>query len=50
VTDQHELSAHHIVLIRPGSLPKSTSGKIQRSLARKLWLERRLDESTAGAD
>ena len=50
VTDQHELSARHIVLIRPGSLPKTTSGKIQRSLARKLWLERRLDELTPGAD
>jgi acyl-CoA synthetase (AMP-forming)/AMP-acid ligase II len=47
VTDQHELSARHIVLIRPGSLPKTTSGKIQRSLARKLWLERRLDELSA---
>jgi acyl-CoA synthetase (AMP-forming)/AMP-acid ligase II len=44
VTDQHELFARHIMLIRPGSLPKTTSGKIQRSLTRKLWLERRLDE------
>ena len=50
VTDQHELFARHIVLIRPGSLPKTTSGKIQRGLARKLWLERRLDELTSGAD
>ena len=41
VTDQHELFARHIVLIRPGTLPKTTSGKIQRSLARRLWLERR---------
>ena len=39
VTEQHELFARHIVLIRPGTLPKTTSGKIQRSLARKLWLE-----------
>jgi acyl-CoA synthetase (AMP-forming)/AMP-acid ligase II len=43
VTDQHELFARHIELIRPGALPKTTSGKIQRSLARKLWLEGRLD-------
>ncbi len=42
VTDQHEVFARHIALIRPGSLPKTTSGKIQRSLARKLWLEGRL--------
>ena len=32
-------SARHIALIRPGALPKTTSGKIQRALARKLWLE-----------
>ena len=42
VTDQHELFARHIVLIRPGALPKTTSGKIQRSLARRLWLERQI--------
>jgi acyl-CoA synthetase (AMP-forming)/AMP-acid ligase II len=39
VVDQHEVFARHIVLIRPGTLPKTTSGKIQRALARKLWLE-----------
>jgi acyl-CoA synthetase (AMP-forming)/AMP-acid ligase II len=43
VTDQHELFARHIELIRPGALPKTTSGKIQRSLARRLWLDGRLD-------
>jgi acyl-CoA synthetase (AMP-forming)/AMP-acid ligase II len=50
VTDQHELFARHIVLIRPGALPKTTSGKIQRSLARKLWLERRFEDLAAEAD
>jgi acyl-CoA synthetase (AMP-forming)/AMP-acid ligase II len=50
VTDQHELFARHIVLIRPGMLPKTTSGKIQRSLARKLWQERRFDDLAAAAD
>ncbi len=50
VTDQHELFARHIMLIRPGSLPKTTSGKIQRSLTRRLWLERRLDELTGGTN
>jgi acyl-CoA synthetase (AMP-forming)/AMP-acid ligase II len=50
VTDQHELFARHIMLIRPGTLPKTTSGKIQRGLTRKLWLEQRLDELAAGAD
>ena len=50
VTDQHELFARHIVLIRQGTLPKTTSGKIQRSLTRRLWLEGRLDAMTAEAD
>jgi len=50
VTEQHELFARHIVLIRPGTLPKTTSGKIQRSLARKLWLERRFEDLGAGVD
>jgi acyl-coenzyme A synthetase/AMP-(fatty) acid ligase len=50
VTDQHELFARHIVLIRQGSLPKTTSGKIQRSLTRRLWLEGRLEDMTTIAD
>ncbi|MDA9498336.1 fatty acyl-AMP ligase [Bradyrhizobium sp. CCBAU 11357] len=44
VADCHELSARHIALIRPGALPKTTSGKIQRRLARKLWLDAVFDE------
>lgn len=44
VTDNHELSARHIALIRPGTLPKTTSGKIQRKLARKLWLDGGFDQ------
>ena len=50
VTDQHELFARHIVLIKPGALPKTTSGKIQRSLARQLWLEQRFEDLAADAD
>jgi acyl-CoA synthetase (AMP-forming)/AMP-acid ligase II len=46
IVDQHEVFARHIVLIRPGALPKTTSGKIQRGLARKLWLEGRWSGST----
>jgi acyl-coenzyme A synthetase/AMP-(fatty) acid ligase len=30
-------------LLRPGALPKTTSGKIQRALARQLWLTGGLD-------
>jgi acyl-CoA synthetase (AMP-forming)/AMP-acid ligase II len=50
VTEQHELFARHITLIRPGTLPKTTSGKIQRSLTRRLWLEQHFESLTAGAD
>ena len=50
VTDQHELFARHIVLIRPGTLPKTTSGKIQRSLARRLWSEGRFEDLAADTD
>src|SRR5205807_3100519 len=50
VSDQHELFARHIVLIMPGALPKTTSGKIQRSLTRRLWLQRRFEDLAADAD
>jgi acyl-CoA synthetase (AMP-forming)/AMP-acid ligase II len=47
VANEHEVFARHIVLIRPQTLPKTTSGKVQRSLTRKLWLEQKLDYLTA---
>jgi acyl-CoA synthetase (AMP-forming)/AMP-acid ligase II len=50
VTEQHEVFARHILLIRPGALPKTTSGKIQRSLARRLWIEGRFDDQAVAAD
>ncbi|MCA6106668.1 fatty acyl-AMP ligase [Bradyrhizobium cenepequi] len=50
VTGQHELFARHIVLIRPGTLPKTTSGKIQRRLARRLWSEGGFEDLAADAD
>jgi acyl-CoA synthetase (AMP-forming)/AMP-acid ligase II len=50
ITGQHELFARHIVLIKPGALPKTTSGKIQRSLARRLWLDRHFEDLAAEAD
>lgn len=37
VTAGHDAAPWRIVLIRPGTLPKTTSGKIQRSLTRQLW-------------
>jgi acyl-CoA synthetase (AMP-forming)/AMP-acid ligase II len=47
ITLEHEVFARHIVLIRPNTLPKTTSGKVQRNLTRKLWQEGRLDYLTA---
>ena len=47
VATEHEAFARHIVLIRPQTLPKTTSGKVQRSLTRKLWQEGKLDYLTA---
>jgi acyl-CoA synthetase (AMP-forming)/AMP-acid ligase II len=39
VANEHEIALDSIVLIRPGSIPKTTSGKIQRSAARRMWLQ-----------
>ncbi len=43
VVDEHEVNVDEIVLIGPGALPKTTSGKVQRALTRRLWLDGRLD-------
>ncbi len=37
-----DVPAGTIVLVRPGTLRRTTSGKVQRSLMRKLFLEGRL--------
>jgi acyl-CoA synthetase (AMP-forming)/AMP-acid ligase II len=42
ISNEHDIAVHEIVLIRPGSIPKTTSGKIQRRLTRQLWHERAL--------
>ncbi|MCY1669381.1 fatty acyl-AMP ligase [Rhizobium sp. SL86] len=38
VAENHDISLTKIALIRPGNIPKTTSGKIQRHRARDLWL------------
>lgn len=43
VVREHDIVPHQILLLRPGALPKTTSGKIQRSLARRLWLDQALE-------
>jgi len=39
VADAHQLQAHDVLLVPPGSVPKTSSGKLQRSLSRQLYLE-----------
>ena len=39
VAEEHEVQVHDVVLLRIGTLPKTTSGKVQRSLCRGLYLE-----------
>jgi acyl-CoA synthetase (AMP-forming)/AMP-acid ligase II len=39
VANEHEIALDTIMLIRPGTIPKTTSGKIQRSLTRQMWLQ-----------
>ena len=43
VVREHDVAPHQIVLLRPGALPKTTSGKIQRSVSRQLWRSGVLD-------
>jgi acyl-CoA synthetase (AMP-forming)/AMP-acid ligase II len=38
VAEQHELRIHDVVLLKSGSLPKTSSGKLQRSECRALYL------------
>lgn len=44
VSSQHELSIYEIVLLRPATLPKTSSGKIQRHAARTSWMENTLQK------
>lgn len=43
VAQEHELEVYAIVLIKPASLPKTSSGKVQRSACKARFLENSLD-------
>ncbi|HEY4469684.1 MAG TPA: fatty acyl-AMP ligase [Stellaceae bacterium] len=43
IVTEHDIVPRDVALLRPGALPKTTSGKIQRALARQLWLTGGLD-------
>ncbi|MGH8640583.1 MAG: AMP-binding protein, partial [Burkholderiales bacterium] len=48
VSDQHEVQVHAVVLVRPGTIPKTSSGKIQRSACRQQFLDGLLQTLEAG--
>ena len=43
VGESHELAVHAVVLIKPGRIPKTSSGKIQRQACRQAYLTGALD-------
>ncbi|NEQ12277.1 MAG: fatty acyl-AMP ligase, partial [Moorea sp. SIO4E2] len=43
VTDEHDLQVYSVILIKAGSIPKTSSGKIQRSACRVKFLEGTLE-------
>ena len=43
IAENHEVQLQEFALLAPGTLPKTTSGKIQRRLCRSLFLEGKLD-------
>jgi acyl-CoA synthetase (AMP-forming)/AMP-acid ligase II len=43
VAEHHELHVYAVVLLKPGSIPRTSSGKIQRSACRSSFLARSLE-------
>ncbi|MFZ6030179.1 MAG: amino acid adenylation domain-containing protein [Chloroflexota bacterium] len=43
VAEQHELQVYAVVLLRPGHLPRTSSGKVQRRACRRAFLEGSLE-------
>ncbi len=43
VAEHHEIQVHAVVLIKPGTLPKTSSGKVQRHLCRTRFVANELE-------
>lgn len=43
IAEEYEVQTHAVVLIKPGSIPKTSSGKIQRRACRANFLDGKLD-------
>ena len=41
----HDVRPHAILLVKPGAIPRTTSGKVQRTLCRELFEHGRLGAS-----
>ncbi len=53
VAEEHEVGVHAVVLIRAGTLPKTSSGKVQRGACRAAYLQGGLEalfQSVAGGE
>ncbi|HEY0083939.1 MAG TPA: AMP-binding protein [Pyrinomonadaceae bacterium] len=48
VAEVHELQIYAVVLVKPGGVPKTSSGKVQRRACRKSFLEGSFDELERG--
>lgn len=42
VVQEHDLTAYDVALLPPGTIPKTTSGKIRRNATRELWQDGKL--------
>jgi acyl-CoA synthetase (AMP-forming)/AMP-acid ligase II len=43
VAERHDVAVHDVVLVRPNGVPRTSSGKVQRSYCRQLYLRGELD-------
>ncbi|MFE9426148.1 fatty acyl-AMP ligase [Kitasatospora sp. NPDC006697] len=43
VSEEHQLGIATVVLVKPGAIPRTTSGKLQRRASRQLYLDGRLN-------
>ncbi len=43
IAEEHELRVHEVVLVPPGGVPKTSSGKVQRSASRQRYLDGALE-------
>lgn len=48
ISEQHGLQVHRAVLVKPGGIPRTSSGKIQRRLCRSMFEAGQLDEVARG--